>query len=781
MLVKTSSISELFTLIEQDINTNIPNARRYPVRIIFVHQKDSFKTVVKYLSNISNIIEINTILDNEDKWLTPDSIHQILSEVQTTTTFLPFGEFLRFCDDITFNSLLNSIFEIENNRNNKRIYLPILGIRDDFMKLFFKRFHRREALIPIWEIDEPNEKKTTIYQLKSELKTKLQILSTSSEWMNVWKKESNFQIISNSLVLSYLYEKYLPDPIFQMVPILNYKELLSEIHHFYVPFDYIERENELWELLNKKIEHLDVKRNQNFDDFISLHFNIRDMDFRSNEFLKLWFESDAIFSKWLLKKTFLLRNNPEESYLAFVFEKLSDLSEKTFLHSLWITPYLLTINNDMLNQRKKILSFIHKDLKISYQFTENEISFFLKNSKNSIENLSELITDITFSERLFILRNFNNNSQNDFNISFLEKNYSDIFYYMNWDNVEVDSSNKWIKDYFQEYCLSKVINSKTERLNAILVEKNKNSSSFYDWYYNLKLTKISKDCKCLWIDGLGAEWLPYIIHILNIFCKKSNYAISYSNFSRVNIPSTTDNNRFDNAEHILDFDRFNHSEHPFKHPNSLIKQLDCIKEIIEVNINNTSADKIQIVSDHGFTFLAQKKYGNFKTLDFENDSHEGRCMFTEDNIRSDNDFLVHKIDEGKLKGKQAMIALRHKSLNKIPYREVHGGATPEEVIVPFIELVKIDNNIEYSYRLENENISIKKPELNVSIIPKPFTIPKLYIDGKILNFKESKNGMWSIKLSGFGLDNYNCNLIIDNKNYDLKVRIIGGLIENELF
>lgn len=778
MFIKANSTTELFSLIEKDIKTNIPNAVRYPVRLIFVHKKETFRVVVKFLSNFSEIMEINKLLNNEDKWLTPDSLKQIIAGINKVTTFLPFGEFLRFCDSITFSSLLNSIFEIENNKSNRRIYLPVLGLKDEFLKNFLDHFHRREALIPIWEIDESNDKKTVIFQLKNDLQTKRSIIPTTSEWMNIWKQESNYQIISNSKVLEYLYEKYLPDPIYQMIPISNYQEMLSKIHHFEVPFEYIEREKEFWELLNKEIEKKDLISCSNFDDFTATHFNIKVIDFNEKQILKLWFESKTNFSRWILKQQFLLKNT-NESYLTLILNKLLNLSDRNLLQVLWITPYLLDIDIEMLKQRKNILNYIHKDLQISYQFIENEISNYLSN--HTIQNSNKIITDITFTERKHLLRNFKQKLQNEPNINFLKSQYSDIFYYLNWKNIETNSIQSWIKEYFQEYCLSKIINSKTEKLNSILSEKNKDSSSFYEWYFNLKLSKVSEKCKTIWFDGIGAEWFPFILYYLNTICKDSNYAVSSYNFVRVNLPSTTANNRFENVEHILEFDRFNHSEQSYKYPDNLIKQLDLIKNILRKIVNIISAEKIQIVSDHGFTFLCRKEFGNFKTLDFQNDDHEGRCMLTEENIKSDNDFLVHKIENGDLKGKQALVALRHKSLNKIPAREVHGGATPEEIIVPFIELVNVNTDIEYFHKIKNKMINIKNPILEISINPKPRSIPKLEIDGKTFSFKKSKNGLWVLRLSELAANNYFCNLIIDNKQYKFEFNLIGGMIENDLF
>ena len=61
-------------------------------------------------------------------------------------------------------------------------------------------------------------------------------------------------------------------------------------------------------------------------------------------------------------------------------------------------------------------------------------------------------------------------------------------------------------------------------------------------------------------------------------------------------------------------------------------------------------------------------------------SHEGRYIkLDSEEIIEDTDYIRHKTGTENYK-----VALTHASLNTKPVREVHGGCTPEEIIVPFI-------------------------------------------------------------------------------------------------
>jgi hypothetical protein len=62
-------------------------------------------------------------------------------------------------------------------------------------------------------------------------------------------------------------------------------------------------------------------------------------------------------------------------------------------------------------------------------------------------------------------------------------------------------------------------------------------------------------------------------------------------------------------------------------------------------------------------------------------SHEGRYaeIAARDAHKTDNDYISCKNN-----GKHFRVALTHASLDKKPTHETHGGATPEEVLVPFV-------------------------------------------------------------------------------------------------
>ena len=154
-------------------------------------------------------------------------------------------------------------------------------------------------------------------------------------------------------------------------------------------------------------------------------------------------------------------------------------------------------------------------------------------------------------------------------------------------------------------------------------------------------------------------------------------------------------------------------------------------------------------------------------------------MWTERDCQDDSEFLLHKIDIGKYKDKKALVALKHASLYNTPYREVHGGATPEEVLVPCIVILKIDVRAAYNVKLLTKEISVRNPLANIEIEPLPTIPPVLIWKDKNIPL-EKKNDKWCVKLTGFKAGNYELELNVHSQKFYVEITIKGGFKEKDL-
>jgi hypothetical protein len=788
------SLEELYNRIRHDKNSQKISDRRFPVRFIFINSFKELREIIRFLIKNCNVEsrEITELLSDKNLWLTTDEVVDWIKELSNNAVVAPLSEFLRFQGKEDFYITLKSLTEIEK-QNNIRIYIPLVGLWERFEQEFWTNFYRKEEWAPVWKL-ETSFQKITIYQINFDLDCKniflenLAVISTTEEWLSVWKRKNVKGILSLSKPLSYFYKNFLPDQAFELREVLNQKELLEEIFEIKVPIEFKDDEVEFWNKLIKEVGRYNEK-GLTIESIFLRHFNFRTIEkLTPKEFLALYLRTNEYYERWLIRNLFLTLDKFKSSYLYKCFKSLRELKEENLIEKLWLEIFHIppeTLTKDVLSERKEFLNFTHKKLNFSAQFVERKLAYEFENIKNfPLKKKLKYLTSITFTEKKYIIFELKNVDIQEI-ISDLKKVYSELAYYLDWDLIKPDNEvDNWILEYFKEYNYSKVKHSKSSKIEELLSNKNKNKSAFSNWYYSLPKAEIEGDFKYVWIDGLGAEWFPLIVHLLDKYAKEKGKFIKKKMLTRVSLPSTTECNRYE-FEKIEDLDNYVHNQKPYKYPDDLIKEIELIEKIIK-KIMEMPNDRICIVSDHGFSFLCLKDFGNFKRLDLPNSEHEGRCMWIDGvDYKDDEYFIVWNVDEGNCRGRKVLVALKHVSLNNTPYREVHGGATPEEVLVPSIiietEKDKIKYKIKYKIELINSEVWITNPVVQVKIYPQPLYIPEAFFNECSLNVSyEKENDVYKIDLKSLKVGTHTIILKIGDIDYQIKVTIRGGFKERDL-
>lgn len=788
MIENFKSIEELFQAIDTDKKAGSPSVQRYPLRLIFLNNFNSFKAIISYLlEHKVTTLQLKTLLPRDDGWFTLDNVLNSVKLLNKDTVVVPFSEILRFFSATDFNAITSSLFEIENSSITflRRIYIPLVGLKERFEKDFLRTFHRKDNWAPIWNLEEQLDKKIRIYQIDyntdfeaCSVPKDFKTINSTSDWLEVWKQDNLDNVICKSKSMAYLYERFLPDTIFFLEKIDNQKDYLGKIIGLKVPIEYRESDTPFWDtLINEVTESRDLFL-LDFQCLVNHHFNVKSFNIISNiGLLRLWFQHKDKYSRWLLKNWIITQDNLKEKYIFRIMSGLNTYSDDELVDQVWLKIFDgMPAKKNIFNERKSCLKLIHKDFKLPFHQVEKKLEDkFNSIYGDSIENQSNYLTNISFVERKYIIESFKNCNEDDRSnhIEIIREIYPELFYYLKWDiTVNNEKLEKWITEYFREYNQSKLLDQQFDKLLSILNEKNKDAQSFYDWYYKTENFQDLGDACVIWIDGLGAEWLPLIEYLINKHGKEKNKYVAEKYIKKANLPTVTECNRFDNAVHILELDKYIHDENPYNYPDDLIKQIELIERLIKREIIERSDENIIIVSDHGFTFLAQKKFGNYKKFDFSESNHEGRCMWTTRDYQDDSEFLLYK-------DKKALIALKHTSLYKTPYREVHGGATPEEVLVPCIVISKIDERVTYNVKLLTKEISVRNPLVNIEIAPSPTIPPVLIWKGKDMPL-EKKNNKWCVKLTGFKAGKYELELNVHSQKFDVAITIKGGFKEKDL-
>jgi len=321
-----------------------------------------------------------------------------------------------------------------------------------------------------------------------------------------------------------------------------------------------------------------------FHYFVNHHFNINNFNALSHEnLLQLWFQKTDTYSRWLLKQWILQEGSLRESYLFSVFSAITTYSDDELIDTLWLHIFNeMPANTTLFDERKSYLKRLHKDYKIPFHHIEERLEKKLQAiSAEPITIQAPYLTNISFVERKYLITALQKSSKHERStyLELIRTIYPELFYYLTWEMTLHNSTvEDWIPEYFQEYTFSKVFNRKSEKLASILNDKSSDEKSFYDWYYAYHTVEYAQNTSpyIVWIDGLGAEWLPLITYLINRYGKDRNKYVQHTYLKTANLPSTTECNRFENTVRIANFDDYIHNEHPYTYPDDLIRQIELL-------------------------------------------------------------------------------------------------------------------------------------------------------------------------------------------------------------
>lgn len=734
-----------FDDLKQEINNDLKrfsiSSARFPVRFIFLNSHEELNEIVDLLTDDSELVEISSFLYSENSWFTVNQIVKEIKNINRTSVIVPLSEYIRFLDDNSFYGILNSLAEIENT--NLKLYIPLVGLWERFENEFMYMFSRKDNWAPIWKLNtEPHQ--INIYQVNFEfnenIKTNgLKLVSNTKEWFDLWKFSDIDNIISLPKPLSIHFKNSLPDLTFTQDILNTPNDYLSKILGLNVNIKYNPKEKEYWDELLIDISNKNNK-NISFRDYFSEKLNIHDIsNLTKTDYLEYYFKNISNrYYQWLIKNFYLQSKNFEDSYLAHCFRKSDKLGNNVLSKRIFLEIFNFDFRESFLEERRLLLESVNK-FELSLSESQFEEAFNKINESDYKKQLLYL-TSNTNIEKHKILDLIRNNDIEKVILD-LKTIFPELYQYLNW-NITIDkNAPNWILEYFMEYNKSKVLNSKTNKLSEILSEKN-HPDNFYNWYYDMnKISSIdTKRNFIVWIDGLGAEWLPLFSYYLNYYGKNYNKKVKYKTINSVYLPTATKFNKIDCNLKFNDLDKFIHDNY-YKYPDSLLTEFDYIKDLAK-QISKIDAPKISILSDHGFSFLCTKHFDNKKKHDFINSEHEGRYFLLEDNVCVDNkDYIVTETDSPGFEKKKYVVALNHVSLYNVPSREVHGGVTPEELLVPYIVFEDSDSNIIYEVSSTVSDINVSKDELlPIFISPIPSSMPLVIYNNKQLQvIKENDN------------------------------------------
>jgi len=770
-------IEDLINTINQEKRSVKLSHKRYPIRFLLLNNYKDLRHLINNLPiEILSLTDLEVFKIDSDSWTTKNEIINLLKTLDPAKDYiiLSISEYVRFLSDDEFYSFMSSFMDIENTKDkpDRRIYIPLVGITNKFINIFWRKYHRRHEIEPFWKI-KGEEEKYNIYFINFLDNVEVEnyhIIKSSKEFLELWKEDlpKSSTILCISKTLNLYSDKIFSDEIFNFFKIKNFKEYFKLILNIHIPFEYDERDKAFW---NKLLQEISKKRASNFYEFVEDFINVKRVDLIN--FLNLWFKNED-FGCWLLKNYIISKSQYEDTYLYKVLNSVKGFEKEEILYKYYSIIFdEKKPKSQLLEERRKTLRHLLLEKKDwDFNFTIIDKMLEEKSKKLQPDEFKIYLTGTTPYEKKWIIENFEK-------VENLTDLYPELSYYLSDINYKnITSEQRWIVEYFKEYRFSRLKDIPSEKLLEILNEKNKNEESFYNWYYSFKKVEyyLKRDLKKFWIDALSLEFLPLIVRLL----EKKGYNVDFD-IAVSNLPTTTEFNKFEGIERIDDLDNFIHNRPTKSDFPKLIQEIEIVKKIIE-KILIKDEKEFMIISDHGFTAFANKNIQKQKIPQIKVMESNIRYGILEKNIDLyiKEDLITHNADNGSI----YVIALKYTSFSYPSSLETHGGVTPEEVLVPVIYAYKTTSeDIEFHYEIEilNPEISIRNPILYFRIKPMPKLQVVVKFKGKSLHpFYIEEKDYYQIDLSNFKPGRYELIFLIGNYEKKETINLKSGFKEEVL-
>lgn len=754
MFLQVENLSDLMAALDDDRSRKGVGAStrdRFPVRLVLF---DNFRDCCSFIEEQQSRIPMTCI--SIDQWMDeeyPDTlithttlerkiretIHALSNEHLLIT---PLSELARFYDNseprLEFNALIGTIRGIEASMEgvefHQRVYIPIIGLESKTERFreqsqsFIYYFHNSDRQLN-YRLILTNG---TTYGVKG-VERHYNIAPTVTEWLRCWRyPELKPNIICTSSAIFANAHHAQPDNAFIYCTCHNAYEFLREALDIKLPqTKYCESDRQYWEQLASEISVEDF----NFDTYFAKRFGIFELA-EYGSFYRLWFDNNSSFDRWLIS-IYYRDKFCENGYICRVLATMEDYTTPRFLEQ--IALHIFTLGDEAYNyidERKAGLEEATRRGIVLSPIAQSMLAERLNKlaGKNGHTDALRFFTKATDVEKRLVIEWYNANhiAQVD-----LKNFYSDLYYYLS--NPHFVTDLPWLNKYIEEYKYVKLAGTYSENMEKLIADINASESSFHEWYDQFPTVRTMMSGRTdvnvyFWIDGLGLDWVSLIQQVVRER-ENDGYFLNEVNVARAKLPTRTANNKEDLQqlggvllEKIGDIDTLAHQKREY--PQYIIDDIAAVRKAINAVLDAHPNQKIAIVSDHGMTYLSQMVEGrNLKGIESD---HYGRCAGCKKGMVGDEYYL--RIDEGK-----ELVALRHNSLSKkvAEGTGAHGGATPEEALVPIIVISDQKESRHWVAKQITTTLNAANPVFEVALVGlKTNETPSLLYNGK--NYKMKK-------------------------------------------
>ena len=779
---------------------NATTLNRYPLRFVLF---DDFKQCSEFVDFVQH--EVGAVVQSVDKWMDhsyPDimlTYTQLAAHIKdyvreskgADCVIAPFSELARFYDNEknkTFEALLKTIKGIEALPvaldRHQRVYIPIVGLEGK-MEPFSK-----DSQSIIWRLKTPEQHFTyrliltdgETYNVQG-LENKFTVVNNIFEWLSIWKdteRQTNQNIIctSKSVYANVRYAR--PDNAFSFVICNNAYEFLTKgLRLKFGGIEFKEEEEKYWVEL---ASHIDISNDFDFTAYVSKYFNVSVLsDYKT--FIRLWLSNNGVYERWLLAHYYRSHISVGD-YIRKILLETKSLTGNNFIEQ-------MAMNFTSASEEIRIRKYCLMEAAKKHITMRNEVQSTVTNRLESIAHkynaasALKYFTGISEREKELAITWLGKGLITKENIQNI---YPDLFSYLSEPIGVSLKGSGWLAAYFDAYKKAKISNTYTEEIKTQIGKVNANEIAFDSWYQDFSTTRTLMMNRhdidiYYWIDGLGIDWIPLIRKIINERNSNGIY-LNEVKVARAILPTKTSVNKPDLQKLLPDGDVLQKSgdidalahQSSYLWPNIIVEEIQKVREIIEEILDKYNGKKIAIISDHGLTYLSQLCKGLGLSC-VESDHHGRIAKRTSGTWTKDDNYMV--LDDGI-----TACALNHKSLcDKVPKGQgIHGGCTPEEVLVPIFIISNREIAIDWSAELLTTEISGANPQLRYEIKNvKATDVPYVLYDGRQYKLHRIEGDVFESEPLLINPAEKVVAITIGNRSIENEIEISAGAVEDDPF
>lgn len=750
-VLELKSLETAISLLEKDTDIT-----RLTARVFFTRNLETYYNLIDYLSNRADMtihLSDPDYCKGQDTFPNLKYLLEVLDQNNDKSIVVPhLGEYLRFGKIVERSA--NWIYSILNRHvhSSTRVWLPLFLAENVFDSVVGSLDEERFGQYVLLIDEPPTEFNVTVYSSIFDSKKNGIDANGIREWFSKWDEKG--VITGMSFSTRYASQMEESDGDYTITIIEEPFEYICQLTNCYGVKKSI-GSREQWLSLIPFLED-----GASLEQTINKALNL--FSFDPVACLSKW-DTLSDDEKWLLK----LRNEmyPDvHSYYSYALTKAQDIGDLP--ESLQLSILDCTHSQQFDEWVKERRYLLNRLKGFSYG------PLFWKKLKTLDDDTQlRVLSADTHIERTIMIEIVSKKLKQGASLtsvlSAIHEQFPELALYLS--KVDYIGDNN-LRDYIEKYKVNKVINEYSKELS-----KQTETVDFYDFdTRNSFLNNImhTTEAYYLWMDGMGLEWLDLLFQ--KIKEKDNTLPEPKVWIGTAAIPTVTSVNMDKMDPKTLSgkkYDKLDHESHikdksDINYYSLIAKQfeiVDTIAEMIVAAAKDNPTKDIVVTADHGMSRNAALgfHYGHKTAVP------TGADVFNFGRYCKLNGSKVSVPNTKKVGDYLAFTNHDHFVASGFAPGEIHGGVTPEEVLVPVIHYSRKSNHTSSSvtYSLLDSNIYRNNDGLAELLFETSGPVESALIDingMKVKAFKIS-NDEWKASIPGLELDtNYKARVVLNN-------------------